>query len=113
MRTSARGVSMTAPPSQAAFAFALASLAVYRLSRMIALEAGPLDVFVRLHAAAERVSYRLVDGLSCPLCVGAWLALPAAMVWTYAVGGSILLGLAAWPAIAGAAAWLYLREGGE
>ena len=104
---------MTAPPSQAAFLFALACLSVYRLSRMIALEAGPFDAFVRLHATAERVSYRLVDGLACPLCVGAWLALPAAMAWTHAVGGSILLGLAAWPAIAGAAAWLYLREGGE
>lgn len=50
----------------------LATLATYRLSRMIALEDGPADVFSLLR---ERVSQRtwVGRGLACTLCVSAWL----------------------------------------
>lgn len=103
---------MTAPSSTAALYLAMAALATYRLSRMIALEAGPFDMFTRLHTAAmEWAPTNVVDGLSCPLCAGAWIAAPAAYLWAYAVGAGPLAALAAWPAIAGAGAWLYMREG--
>lgn len=56
-----------------------AIFAVYRVAHMIALEEGPFEVFTRVR------NLRLQDdwigrGLRCPLCVGFWLALPAAWV---------------------------------
>lgn len=53
----------------------LASLAVYRVSRMIADEEGPWSVFVRLRAAAPPETW-LSRGLECIMCVAVWVALP-------------------------------------
>lgn len=61
----------------------LATLATYRLSRMIAIEDGPADVFSLLR---ERVSQRtwVGRGLACTLCVSFWLSWLVALLlpWT-------------------------------
>lgn len=57
----------------------LAMLATYRLSRMIAMEDGPADVFSTLR---ERIGQRtwIGRGMHCTLCVSAWLCWPIALL---------------------------------
>lgn len=95
----------------------IAALAVYRVSFMIAREDGPFDVFERLRLLAitryppETTGNRtrphwIVRGISCPLCISWWLALPAALIVAPDVSA---LGL--WPAIAGLCLFLYQLGG--
>lgn len=51
------------------FQFVLACLACYRLTVLIARDAGPWNVFGRL-----RKMTRLSKLLSCPFCVSVWVA---------------------------------------
>jgi hypothetical protein len=88
--------------------FIIASLATYRLARMVATEEGPFGVFVVLRGFldADQKTW-LGRGMVCQLCVGFWLALPVAFLvapldWTL---------LLAWWGIAGAAALLAKWEG--
>lgn len=90
-------------------------LAVVRLSSLIALEDGPFDLARRARAAilvrfppvarAPGVAedHWVARGVSCPLCVSFWLALPAGLLvpwpllgWLGIAGGAyvILRGLA-------------------
>jgi hypothetical protein len=77
----------------------LAALAVYRVSTDLAWEAGPYEVFSRWRALVIQ-RYGPDDwrseGVSCPICVSFWIALPAAFVW----------GPLHWLGIAGAASFL-------
>lgn len=52
--------------------FILAALAVYRVSRMIAMEDGPADVFARLRDKAGQSNW-IGRGLNCPMCISFWL----------------------------------------
>mgnify|MGYP001572792784 FL=1 len=71
--------------------FALAALAVYRISRMITDEEGPFMVFSRLRGLAQPDTW-IGRGLECIICVSVWVALPIA----YYIGGDWLL---TWPAL--------------
>lgn len=63
--------------------FVLLSLLVYRLARLIAIDDGPLDVFLKFRAALGAYDYgpnglaktSRGRGITCPYCVGVWLAL--------------------------------------
>jgi hypothetical protein len=85
------------------FAFLVAALAVYRLSRMVAEEEGPGAIFTKLRGAFDPDQQTWVGrGLNCPICVSFWVALPAAIAIT-------VLGYAdvyAWPLT-----WLALSAG--
>lgn len=59
--------------------FLLASLAVYRVSRMIADEEGPFSVFAKLRAHFKPDNW-IGRGLECIMCVSFWVALPVALV---------------------------------
>lgn len=61
--------------------FALASLAVYRLSRMIADEEGPWAIFTKLRGLAAPDTW-VGRGLECIMCVSVWVALPATVMIT-------------------------------
>lgn len=62
--------------------FALVSLAVYRMSIMVAMEYGPWDVFERLRHALPRGS--MVSKLvSCPFCLSFWFGLAGSCVLPY------------------------------
>jgi len=63
--------------------FALASLAVYRLSRMITDEEGPFSVFVKLRGLAKSETW-IGRGLACIICMSVWIALPFALWIDYA-----------------------------
>lgn len=81
-----------------------AVLATYRVSRMIALEDGPFDVFSRLQELAGGQKNWVGRGLACPLCVSFWLALPAALLVGFVDVRQLAL---LWLGIAGAAVVLH------
>ena len=77
----------------------LACLAVYRLATDFAWEAGPGALYERIRGwalARYGADHWLSEGVSCPICLSFWLALPAAFTW----------GPLSWLGIAGAAAFL-------
>lgn len=51
----------------------LATLATYRISRMIAMEDGPADVFSSIRSSIGQKTW-LGRGLHCVLCISFWLA---------------------------------------
>lgn len=55
----------------------LASLAIYRVARMLTQEDGPFDAFTRMRAAVGQGSW-IGRGLHCIFCVSFWLAFVAA-----------------------------------
>lgn len=55
----------------------LASLAVYRLSRMITDEEGPFSVFTTVRGWFPPVNW-IGRGLECIMCLSVWVALPIA-----------------------------------
>jgi hypothetical protein len=56
----------------------LASLAVYRVSRMITDEEGPFMIFNRLRGVFPPTGW-IGRGLECIMCVSVWIALPVAL----------------------------------
>jgi hypothetical protein len=76
---------------------ALAALATWRVSALLAQEDGPWDAIARLRAALGDGAWgRLLD---CLRCVSLWVAAPLA----WAVGRDALEQWLAWPALSGAA----------
>lgn len=76
------------------------ALAAYRLSRMLAMEDGPFDVFVRIRARFDPLQTTwLGRGVNCPLCVGFWASLFVLAVWFIPGAGPIIV---TWWAISGA-----------
>lgn len=65
--------------------FALASLAVWRVTYMLVEENGPFDVFCHL----RNVPF-LKELLECPYCTSVWVAIPA----TFIIRGNVLTWLA-------------------
>lgn len=51
----------------------LATLATYRLSRMIALEDGPVDVFSNMREKVGQATW-VGRGVHCVLCISFWLS---------------------------------------
>lgn len=87
------------------FDFILSLLATFRVSNMIADEAGPAKMFIRLRTSPH-LPQGVRDGLKCPLCVSVWIAavcalwlaswrrltLPmAGLAWLAISGGSVIL----------------------
>ena len=52
---------------------AVAGLASYRASRMVALEEGPFEVFAILRGKLDGPNW-IGRGIGCPLCIGFWLS---------------------------------------
>lgn len=81
----------------------IAVFAVYRLATDLAWEDGPFALYARWRGwALSRYGAHdwRSEGVTCPICISFWLALPAAFVW----------GPLAWLGIAGAAAFLARRH---
>lgn len=57
----------------------IVALAAYRVSRMIALEDGPFDLFSRFRSKFDKpkgVPLNWIErGVSCPLCVGIYISI--------------------------------------
>jgi hypothetical protein len=86
--------------------FVLASLAVWRISHLLALEDGPFDLIVRLRAHLGNSGHVL----DCFYCVSLWVAAPMALFVSPAGPGW----WCAWPALSGAAGLLHrVSQGAE
>ncbi len=77
--------------------FTLSSLAVYRLSFLVAREDGPWGVFRRLRSSVKDSTAGGVFG--CVNCLSVWISLPLAAF----VGNSWFEWMVAWWALSGAA----------
>lgn len=64
--------------------FIVKALACYRLSRMVALESGPFELFSNFRNLVSRETlkssnpdtyYWIREGIECPLCVSFWVGL--------------------------------------
>lgn len=85
----------------------LAILAAYRVAHMLALEEGPLSIFAEIRARLDPEQKTwLGRGVSCPLCIGFWVAGAIALVLIPAANWQGLL--LNWLAIAGGQTVLYL-----
>lgn len=76
----------------------IASLAVWRVARMITLEEGPFSVFSWIRGRVDaRQQTWIGRGLSCLACVSFWLAalvaliLQASVLEWFAVAGGVML----------------------
>jgi hypothetical protein len=79
------------------FRFAIAALATWRLSSLLARERGPWNVFGRLRGAVPGIGGEL---LGCVRCVGVWVAIPFAAF----VRGDWVETIVIWLALAGVTA---------
>lgn len=61
--------------------FAMAALATYRLSRMVALEEGPSEAFLSLRSwvCEQSNNGSACKGITCPLCLSVWVGLAIAV----------------------------------
>ena len=93
------------------FLFLLLTLACYRLSQLIAIDEGPASMLLNLRArlgaydrrADGEAKTNLGRGISCPHCVGIWIALPLAAIGFGLHGGTLVW----WLAIAGGQSLLW------
>lgn len=79
------------------FEFILATLAVWRLTHLIAAEDGPFKVIVWIRERAGQGLWGTL--LDCFYCLSVWIAIPFAMV----MGGSRWQKFLLWPALSAAA----------
>lgn len=86
------------------FWFVLAALATYRLSRAVAREDGPFDLFAALRDKLGQGNW-VGRGFHCVQCLSFWLALPLALVCGPADWREALL---LWGGVAGLATVLHL-----
>lgn len=90
----------------------VATFVVYRISRMIALEEGPFEVFTTIRTILYNTKYPewIRRGIICPLCIGWWIALPIAILVTYQVHLDWYAVFWLWFALSGSASFLYKLE---
>lgn len=87
--------------------FVLCTLAVWRLSHLLACEDGPLDVIVRLR---KRIGDGFFGGLmDCPYCLSVWFAVPFAWL----LSRDVVTGVVVWLALSGAASLLFKIASGN
>lgn len=82
----------------------LTALAVYRVSRMVAIEEGPFKVFTFIRGLAPAQTW-VARGLECPICISFWAALPVALWIDRSTSWWIT-----WLALSGAAVVIYKWE---
>ena len=81
----------------------IAIFAVYRVARLLALEEGPFEVCTWLRNLYMKDDW-LGRGIRCPICIGFWLALMAAI----AISPDPVTGIWYWFGMAGAQTALHL-----
>lgn len=89
--------------------FLITSFAVYRISRMIALEDGAFNLFALLRGwvFTKFGNGWINEGVNCPMCISWWIALPIAFVVSPL---NLLIVFLVWQALSGIAVFLYKME---
>jgi len=93
----------------------LAVFACYRLAQLVTLDDGPMFIFRDMRRQMNAVASRggkfqkgVAELLSCPYCIGIWLAFPCALAYLYPTGFVDIILLVV--GIAGGQAFLQGRE---
>ena len=86
-------------------AFLLCTLAVWRISHLLAQEDGPFDVVFRLRSKVGQGFFGTL--LDCFLCLSLWVALPFAFL----SADTLIDRVVAWLALSGGASILFLVTG--
>lgn len=80
--------------------YLLMILATYRISRMVAFEDGPFDIFSLIRGIFDPDQKTWIGrGMNCPLCIGFWIAAAVVLMagqfdlltWFSVAGGAALL----------------------
>lgn len=95
---------MSSPAIPSPFQFVLLTLATYRLAMLIAVEKGPARLLARLRRLPPPKSSAR-EGLSCPFCVGMYVATFMAVGWCWLQREWLSWPLL-WLALAGASSWM-------
>lgn len=95
--------------------FLIYSFAVYRLAELLSkdLVFDKLRRWIGRRAAAGGVTWKiLADWIHCPLCIGVWFALPAALLYCYSILHltNLVFVIPAWLGIAGFQYFLSSRD---
>ena len=91
--------------------FLVATLATYRMGRMVALEDGPFDVFRTIRGMFDPDQATWIGrGLNCPLCVSFWAALPVTIILGVLGYVDRWFVFVVWMGLAGGACLLYKWE---
>lgn len=84
------------------------ALAIYRLSRLLAIEEGPARMFVRYRQAG--INLGLGALVTCFYCTSVWVSIVLPLVWLSGLPGQVFV---LWLAVAGAACFMFALEPGE
>lgn len=87
--------------------FIIASLAIYRVARMVTEEDGPMFIFKRVRDARTDDKRSLDVGLRCFYCVSVWIALLVTVLLCLAGGWDVWLWPVWWFGLSGAAAKIH------
>lgn len=94
--------------------FVVASFATYRISRMLAQEEGPFELFLSLRTfiymkwGKDRQWIQV--GISCPLCISFYIGFIAAILMTLQLHYEWYAIIWLWFALSGVASFLYKLE---
>lgn len=73
----------------------IASLATYRLTRLVLIEDGPFDLALKLRGALDPDAKTwLGKGMQCPWCISFWIGFVMVYLATYTTGFLFVSGLA-------------------
>lgn len=97
--------------------FLVLTLVCYRLNRLVAIDDGPMDMFLKLRIKLGAYNYNengevetnLGKFISCPHCIGVYTALPLAFL----MNGFEWYILVYWLAIAGGSSFLWSLTDGS
>lgn len=84
----------------------LAVLAVYRVAYDLAYMDGPFALYTRLRGGAIQrfgSGHWVTTGVTCPVCLSFWAALPLAVLLALAWGAALWWAVVLWLGIAGGA----------
>lgn len=95
----------------------IAVLADYRISRMVAIEEGPFEIFLNLRGwlydkfpKGPPDKLWVANGLTCPVCLSFWFSIPFAVLLYYQLHLDWYAILWLWLALSGAVTFLYKLE---
>lgn len=63
--------------------FVIASMAVWRLSSLFAMEDGPFNIFRKIRVIVARISKPIWDGLICMWCNSVWFGMIVAIFFAH------------------------------
>ncbi len=95
--------------------YILISFAIYRFSRMLAIEEGPFEIFLRLRLLVDpqqKQSNWFTRGIACPICLGFWVSFIVTLAIRVFYQTDLRLDflILLWFGLSGLSTYLYMSE---